>query len=119
MFVRGDIAQQGRNAIHDIDNHIELAVVKQVAHSQPPAGISLSQRCSFDRGHQLELFAADIVKQQWTLCKCGSPRHAINEGIDMSVGDDQVLPTVVVVIEKGCAPTQKRHRSFRNTQSDS
>jgi len=72
VFVGRDVAEQRRNAIQVIDDHIELSVVEQVAYRQAAANIGLCERCSLDGGHQLELLAADVMKKQRALGITGS-----------------------------------------------
>ena len=50
MLVRRNVAEQCRDAIEIIDDHVELAVVEEIANCQATANIGLGERCSLDGG---------------------------------------------------------------------
>src|SRR5271166_6224258 len=112
VFVGREIAQQRRNTIEVIDDHIEFAVVEQIAYRQAPANIGLGERRSLDSGDQFEPLAADVMKKQGTLGITRPPRLLVDDWVDMAVGNNQVLPAIVVIIEKSSAPAEEWNCRF-------
>src|SRR5271166_5730302 len=99
VFVGREIAEQRRDTIEIIDDHIEFAVVEQIAYRQAPANIGLGERRSLDSGDQFEPLATYVMKKQGTLGITRSPGLIIDDWVDMAVSDNQVLPAIVVIIE--------------------
>ena len=98
------VAQQYRRTIHYIDHHIDLAVVEQIAKCAAAARNDICQPCAFYRRYELKLLPGQIVKEQRALREARAPIEFVHLGINMAVDEKQVLPSVVVVVEKSVTP---------------
>src|SRR5437763_1087863 len=68
--------------------------------------------CTHDRADLVETAASQISEEQCTLCIRRAPGRGIRLRIDVPVDDEDVLPAVVVVVEKVGAPPQERQRGL-------
>ena len=102
-----DVAEKDRVAVEHVDDGVEFAVVEEIAYSQAAAPDHDGEAGAFDCGNELKFFAVDVVEEQGALGPCGAPRLVVDDAVDVAVGDDDVLPAVVVVVEEGVAPAEE------------
>ena len=114
MMVVVHIAQQDGRPVHHIDHDIDLAVVEEVAESAAASGDDVGKPGAFDRRHVLKLLPLQVPKEQRTLRKARAPIVLVYLRIDMAIDKKQVLPAVIVVVEKSIAPAKKRNRDLRD-----
>ena len=50
------------------------------------------------------------MKQQSLLGVTGAPLMIVDRGINMTISDEEIFPTVVVIIDEAGAPTEKWNR---------
>src|SRR5579863_6143503 len=108
MMVGSHVAQQQGSFVHTVDDHVDLAVVKEVPKCRATADGDRGESCSFDRGHKGEFAVARVVKEQRALRIALSPfRMLIDLGINVAVDDEQILPAIIVVIKESVAKFHK------------
>ena len=101
VVVRIHVAKQYRNAVHVVDDHVDLAVVENVAKRGTATNTDYRKPGPLDGGNHLKLSILQVVIEQRALGIAGSPlRMLIHLRIHMAIDNEQVLPTVIVVIEK-------------------
>ena len=127
-----DILQQHRRPVDGVDDHVDLAVVEQVAESRAASGDHHRQPGALDRLDVLKsaLLAGgrvlgpgpgggngrqrNVMEQQRPLGERGAPVVLVHLRVDVAVGREQVEPAVVVVIEEPIAPAHKRNGGLRD-----
>src|ERR1035437_10174134 len=115
MVVRANIAQQHRNAVHVIDNDADLAVVENITKGRAAPNADHGKPGSFDRRNQFELAILQIVVEQRALGITGPPLGVfIHLRINVAIDDEQILPTIIVVVKKSVGKTDKRNRRLRD-----
>ena len=115
VVVRIHVAKQHRNAIHIVDDHVDLAVVEDVAKCGAAANADDCKPGSLDRRNQLELAVLQVVVQKRALAIAGPPlRVFIHFRIDVPIDDQQIFPPVIVVVEESVGKTDKRNGRFRD-----
>ena len=98
-----DVAEQA-GVVHVADDDIDLAVVEQVAECCSTAYADSGESCAFDCRDELELSVGEVVEEQRALGVCGAPVGVfVGLGINVAVGDEEILPAVVVVVEESVA----------------
>ena len=109
-MIRVHVAQQHRNAIHVVDDHVDFAIVEDVAKCCAAAHGHHGEARSLHGRDQFELAILQIVIEQWALRIALSPlRMLVHLRIDMAIHNQQILPSVVVVIEKSIGKADKRY----------
>ena len=119
MMVRIHVAQQHGRAVDGVDDHVDLAVVEQVAKGRAARRDDVGQAGALDRRNVLEfpLLSAcvrHVVKQQRPLGKGGAPVVLVHLRVDVAVDHEQVEPAVVVVVEEAVAPADKGDGGLRD-----
>src|SRR5438105_7260920 len=107
---RGDIAQYGGFRVDIIDNHVQSPVAVEIANGQSSTAPRRRQTASRCRTDAFKLAVAQILEQQSLLSIAGAPLMLVDDGINVPVRDHQIQPTVIVIIQKARAPTQKWER---------
>src|SRR5664279_1263764 len=116
MVVVGvDVAKQHGHAIHIADDDGDLAVVEDVSKSCSTANADSGKAGSFHCWNDFELSILEIVKEQGTLSVAGSPvRMLVNLWVDVAVGDKQILPAVVIIVEKSISKSDEGNGGLRD-----
>src|SRR4051794_38276516 len=104
MMVRANVAQQYRSPAELVDDYVSFPIVKQISKCRPARDNRHPQPSSLHRRNDFKLPWFKVVKQQRTLSEGCSPITLIHVGIHMTVGDEQIQPSVVVIIEEAGAP---------------
>src|SRR5260370_25799733 len=104
--------QNPRPRVGVVDHYIQPAVPIRSANRQTPTAPGVSQAAAGRGPDAFELSVLQITKKQGLLSIAGSPLVIVDDGVNMSVRDDQIQPTVVVIVYKAGAPTKKRERDF-------
>ncbi len=109
------VAQEHRVAVDHVDDGVDFAVIEQVSHRHAATCNDVCQASSLHRRDRLKLLALEVAKQKRPLLPGGSPGVLIRLRIDVAIGDQDVLPAIVVVIEKGVAESEERNGSLAET----
>ena len=60
-----DVAEQHRRVVHAVDDHIDLAVVEEIAECRAAGGNYVGEASALDRGHDFKLLAViEVMEQQ-------------------------------------------------------
>src|SRR5260370_13872347 len=94
-------------AIEDVGGYVEFAVVEEVSDCKASADDYPCETCAFNGRDEFELLAFEVAEEEGALGEGGSPGHLVDGGVGVAVGDDDVLPAVVVVVEEGGAPGEE------------
>lgn len=101
MMVRIDIAEENGNSVHVVENHADLSVIKNVTECGATSDRDHGEAGSLDSGHQLKFAVVQIVMEEHPLCVALAPfRMLIYFGVHVAIDDQQVFPSVVVVVKK-------------------
>src|SRR6185503_795960 len=103
-----NISQQRRLSVHVVYYGIQPPIAVQVADRQSARAPGLRQPTAGCCSQSLEFPILQILKQQHLLGITRAPLLAVNRRVNMAVGNQDILPTVVVEIYEVCAPTQER-----------
>ena len=104
MMIGVHVAQQNRHAIHVVDDDADLAIVEDVSEGCAARYADSCKPRPFNRRNQLKLAVLQVVIKQGTLRVTLSPfRMTIDFRVYVSIDDEQIFPSVVVVIEKSIA----------------
>ena len=90
-----------------VDDHVNLAIVEKIAESSAASCHQRRQSGPFYGRNECELPIVQVVEQQGAFRKCSSPVTLIDSRIDVSVSRVQILPPVVVEVEKTGTPPEK------------
>src|SRR5436305_11626273 len=103
----GDVSEHCRLRVEHIDDCIQASIIVQVANRKAAPldgnGKAARGRCTDAREPSVAL----IAKEQRLLRETCSPLILVHRRIDMSVGNQNIFPTVVIEIYKARAPSQK------------
>ena len=120
MMIGIHVAQQHRRSVDGIDDHIDFAVVEQVAEGRAARGDHDCQPGALHRRDVLEFpvlrSVGHVVKQQRPLRTGRAPVVLIHLRIDVAVHFKQIEPAVIVVVEEPIAPADKGNRGLRNAR---
>src|SRR6266446_4940890 len=108
----GDILQNTRSRVVVVDDDIQATVAIQIGNRQTAPAPGVSQAAAGRGPDAFELAVLQIAKKQRLLSIARSPLIIVNHGVNMSVRYDQIQPTVVVIVYKAAAPTEKWERDF-------
>ena len=114
-----DVLQQYWGSIHGVDDHIDLAVVEEIAERRSASPGHHRETGPFYRRYIVKLALVVVVEQQRALGVGRSPIMIVNLGIDVAVHHHRILPSVVVVVKKGSSPTHKRHSDLSDSRVSS
>src|SRR5882762_8207478 len=98
------VAQQCRRRVNVVDDHVDVAIVEEVAESRAAAGDHVCQAAASGRWHFNKFCAVNVSEELRTLSPSCSPVLEIHFGIDVAVDDKEILQAVVVKIEESGAP---------------
>src|ERR1700756_4478941 len=101
------IAQEGWSAVKIVHNDVYLAVVEEVAKSGAPRRRHHCKPTPLHRRNEGEFATTDISQQQRSLSEAGAPVVIVYLFVDVTAGDENVLPAVVVVVDEAIAPAKK------------
>ena len=94
------------------ENATSEPVSFKIADGQTTASDNDGEAGALDCGDKVKFLAFDVMEEQGTLRPGSAPGLAVDGGVDVTVGDDDVLPTVVVVVKEGVAPAEKGYGGF-------
>src|SRR5439155_4149780 len=105
------IEQKGNSAV-DTHHNIGIAVIVQVPHREAAGADALLEDLAALFAHIQHFSVAFVVKQNHGLTVRYAAASQVNEVIGVAIGEDQVGPAVVVVIEEFQSPAAEhaRHR---------
>ena len=104
--VGSDIFQKRRSFAHIDDDNLQFAVVVEIPDRETARRVGSTDAGSTLRGKIKKLAVAAIPVEQAGLFEMFGSVGLVNLGIHMPIGDDQILPTIVVKVEKGRTPSQ-------------
>src|SRR5436309_7160457 len=107
MMVRANVAQQYRGPAELVDDYVSFSIVKQISKCRTARDNRHPQPSSLHRRNDFKLPCFKVVKQQRTLSESCSPITLIHVGIHVTVGDQEIQPSVVVIIEEAGAPSEE------------
>src|SRR6201994_1034535 len=106
------ITQEGWSGVKIVHNDVYLAVVEEVAKSGAPRRRHHREPASLHRRNEREFATTGISQQQRSLGEAGPPVVIVYLFVDVTAGDENVLPAVVVVVDEAIAPAKKWDRIF-------
>src|SRR5580700_11207031 len=109
MVVVIDVAQERGWHIDVIHDNIDLAVVKQIAKCGAPRGHYDGKPRVFDGRYKFELLSRNIAEKKRSLREAGAPVVPVHFRVYMPAGNENILPPVVVVVDKSVAPAEERN----------
>src|SRR5436309_11226636 len=109
---RGDILQYTRLRVGVVDNHVQPAIAIQIGNCETTSTPGVSQPASRRGAHTLELAVFQIAKKQRLLSIARSPLIIVDDRVNMPIRDNQIQPTVIVIIKKAGPPTKKWKRAL-------
>src|SRR6266566_681563 len=110
-----DVAKKGRGRIHVVEDHIDVAVVEDVAEGSAARANDGGQTAAGSRRDFLEFGTVEIAKKLRPLRPRRAPVAFVGDGVNVAVGDEEVEKAVVVEIEEAGAPAEKRNRCAAET----
>src|SRR5205823_50876 len=93
----GDIAQDRHRLVDAADDDVEPAVVIEVADGEAATDVRLLEEIAAAPAGVLETASADVAQQDRRLLQGGAAGRVAN---DVAVGDDDVLQTMMVEVDK-------------------
>src|SRR5450631_2665465 len=107
VMIRIDVLQQYRRSIDRIDDHINLAVIEEIAKGRTASARDHRESRPLYRRYVVKLAFVVVVEEERALGVCSSPIMVVNLRIDVAVHHHRVFPSVVVVVDKAVSPTDK------------
>src|SRR5579859_8120584 len=104
-----DISQKSGSGIQIVEDHIDVAVIKEIAECCAAGGKDIGESTSSGRGHFLKFCAVTISKELGALGPSGTKIALVNNWINVAVGDEDVQETIIIEIEEARAPSQERN----------
>ena len=92
-----------------------MPIVEEVAEGGAASADNSGQAATCGGGDFLKFFAVDTAEQQWTLRVGGAPLVLVRDGVDVTVGDEEVEKSIIIEIEEAGAPTEKRYGGMAKT----
>src|SRR5712671_4230610 len=99
----------GRTSVSGHQN-VECTIIVDVTVSGPPCHFRSGKRCADLRSRLFELAVPKIAKQMRRLRIAHAFLYSLDFVFDVAIGDQDIEPTIVVVIEEEAAEAQ-RHQS--------
>src|SRR5271169_3759641 len=119
MVLWASFGTQNHGLAHQIFNHgLHLSVVEKVAHSKPAADLRDLNRLSSQPAGIPEGSVPLIDKEKFWLQVSGGQVRAVHLRIHVPVDQEEILPAIVVEIDKGVAPAYIALRASRNAGPD-
>ena len=106
ISVAAAVVQQQRNVSVVGDHNIHESVVVEVRERDAPSDVGSLKSVARRLAHFHELAIVLVVKQGIELLVVNPRRGLLDFGINVAVGDKDIQPAVVVVIEKAASKTQ-------------
>lgn len=107
--VRIDIAEQSGSMVDAVDDDIDLSVVEDITETGAAPREYICQPGTDYRRHKLKFLSLiDVVEQQRPLRERCAKIVFVNFREDMAVDKENVLPAIIVVIDKFGRPREKR-----------
>src|SRR4051812_30783060 len=109
VLIAVHVFQKRRRRIHVRNDSVYMPVAVEVGQSEAACAYRGTQSAVRCRSDTLELYRLgcgrpDVSEKQYLLCKARSPLKGVDDRIEVTVADDDVLPPVVVEIEKCRSP---------------
>src|SRR5271157_212109 len=99
-------AHELRQAVHGVDDEIDIAVVVVVAEGAATVGVRNGDARSAILCDFAEAAVVQITVEQFLLGIAGLGGELFDFGIDVAVADEDVGPAVVIEVEPTASPTQ-------------
>src|SRR2546421_7589459 len=104
---RSDIPQNSGLRIDIVDDDVKPSVAVEIAGGDAARAPGLRQRSAGPCADPLELTVAQVMKQQSLLSITGAPLMIVDRRVHMTIRHEKIFPTVVVIVDETCTPTQK------------
>src|SRR5580698_132201 len=114
VVVCGDVTKQTGVVVECVDDNIQFAVIEQVSDGHSAAGVESGECGAFDSGLKIEFLSVNVAEEERALCPGGSPGCVVDLRVDVPIGDDKILPSIVVEVQKCGAPSEERNCGFRD-----
>ena len=95
-----------------------MAVVEEVAEGGAAGADNRGETATCGGGNFLKFLPVDIAEQQRTLRVGGAPFGFAGDGVDVTVGDEEVEKSVIIEIEEAGAPTEERYGGKAKTGTE-
>src|SRR5215213_2477365 len=118
------IAKELGGSVEVVDHQIDVPVIIQVPECGPPAHALFHQRVARLGRHFRERSVAVVLVKELALAVARVEVGLIDLRVDVTVGDEEVAPAVVVVVEELRPPSHVRHahlghlRGVRNIREE-
>jgi len=87
-----------------VDDNIDFAVIEEVTECGSATHADLGQSCAFDSGDKCKSAVLEVVKEEWALgIGCSPLGVLVDAGVNVAIGDEQVLPSIIVEIQEAVA----------------
>ena len=100
------IADNPRLAVQIRDHDIDETVVVEIADSESAARFGLLKRGTGFGSHGFEPPVLQVEEVRWGLPVCGGELVLVHLGINVPVGHDDVLITIIIEIHELHSPTE-------------
>src|SRR5690348_2272398 len=94
------VAKQQRGGIQNANQYVLASSVEEIGDGSAAGDSRFGQACARMKSGLDKLPIAHIMKKEWSLGVRHTERMAVHLGIHVAVGNEDVLPSVVVVIEE-------------------
>src|SRR5579864_504111 len=96
------------------DHNVYKAVVVEIGKSYSASHVGRFKPCTTGLAHLYELTISFVVEERIDLPIMGSGRGLLHLGVNMSIGNENVQPAIIVVIEETAAETEHVPRRSRD-----
>ena len=104
------VAQQTRGLVDVVHDDVEVAVVVQVSEGRATGAVQLLERRAALGLDLVESPLSVVVEQLVPLLPGGPQVLRVDVGEHVPIGDEDVLPAVVVVVDEADTPAKRRQR---------
>src|ERR1700757_2762642 len=119
MVLRASLGTQNHRLAHQVFNHrLHLAVVEKIAHCEAAAHLRDLKRVSSQLADIPEGSVPLVDEQEFRLHVFGGSVRAVHLGIHVPVDQEEILPAVVVEVDKSVSPPHIALRASGNTGSN-
>ncbi len=119
MVLRAAFGTQNHRLAHQVFNHrLHFSVVEKIAHRQSAAHLRNLKRVANQLADVPESSVSLIDEQKLRLQVAGGPVRAVHLRIHVSVDQKEILPAIIVEVDKSVAPAHVALRAPGNARSD-
>ncbi len=106
-----NIPQHHRLRVEVIDHEIESTIAIEISDCETSSGPRIRERISGRRADALKL-PFHVPEEQRLLRITRTPLMRVRRRVNMTIDDEQIQPTIVVVVDEARAPAEKRNRDL-------